>query len=158
MASPSHWLFKSESDVFSIDDLKASPKRTTYWEGVRNYQARNLLRDDIKKGDLVLYYHSRKQPVGVAGLAIVTKGGYPDPEQFDSKSKYYDEKATKDEPRWYCVDIKWQATFPDVIELTTLKAEAKLKDMMVCKRGARLSIQPVTPAEYKHVVAMSKRS
>ena len=158
MAKPSHWLFKSESDVFSIEDLKAAKGRTTYWERVRNYQARNLLRDDVKQGDRILYYHSRKQPIGVAGLAIVTKGGYPDPEQFDSKSKYHDPKSSKDDPRWFCVDIKWQETFPSVISLAQLKAEPKLKDMMVCQRGARLSIQPVTAAEYKYVVKMANRS
>ena len=124
-----YWLFKSEPDVFSIQDLAAAPKKTTYWEGVRNYQARNLLRDDIKKGDEVLYYHSRVQPIGVAGIAKV--------------------------PRWYCVDLTHVKTFDDVIPLSALKAEKALAKMMVTQRGARLSIQPVTAAEWKAVLKMA---
>ena len=149
-----YWLFKSEPDVFSIEDLAAAPKKTTYWEGVRNYQARNLLRDDIKKGDEVLYYHSRVQPIGVAGIAKVSKGGYPDPEQFDAKSKYYDAKSDPEDPRWFCVDLTHVKTFDEVIPLTALKAEKALSKMMVTQRGARLSIQPVTAAEWKAVLKL----
>ncbi len=149
-----YWLFKSEPDVFSIEDLRRAPKKTTYWEGVRNYQARNLLRDEIKRGDDVLYYHSRVQPIGVAGVARVSRSGYPDPEQFDATSRYHDPKADPASPRWYCVDITWERTFDDVLPLTVLKAEPALAGMMVTQRGARLSVQPVTPAEFETVLAL----
>jgi predicted RNA-binding protein with PUA-like domain len=151
-----YWLFKSEPDVFSIDDLASAPGRTTYWEGVRNYQARNLLRDDMQKGDGVLYYHSRVQPIGVAGVAIISKGGYPDPDQFDSTAKYFDAKSDLENPRWYCVDVKHVETFDGVVTLQALKEAPKLKDMMVVQRGARLSVQPVTKAEYDAVVKMGR--
>ena len=156
MARAKHyWLFKSEPDVFSIQDLAKAPKKTTYWEGVRNYQARNLLRDEIKKGDEVLYYHSNVQPIGVAGVARVSKGGYPDPEQFDKKSKYYDAKSDPEDPRWYCVDVTHVRTFDEVIPLATLKATKALAKMMVTQRGARLSVQPVTAAEFKAVLRLA---
>ncbi len=148
-----YWLFKSEPDVFGIDDLKRDG--TTFWDGVRNYQARNLLRDDIKRGDRVLYYHSRVQPIGVAGVARVSKGGYADPTQFDPKSKYHDAKATKSEPRWYGVDIAFVDTFDDVVPLTALKTNPKLAKMMVTQRGARLSVQPVTKSEFDAVLKMA---
>ncbi len=150
-----YWLFKSEPDVFSIDDLRKAPKQTTYWEGVRNYQARNLLRDEIQKGDEVLYYHSNAKPMGVAGIAKVTRAGYPDPEQFDKKSKYYDAKSSKDDPRWYVVDVTFVRKFDEVVELSALKGEKKLAKMMVVQRGARLSVQPVRKAEFDHVVKMA---
>ena len=150
-----YWLFKSEPDVFSIQDLAAAPDKTTYWEGVRNYQARNLLRDDIKKGDAVLYYHSRVQPIGVAGVAKVTRSGYPDPEQFDASSKYYDAKSDPDDARWYCVDLTHVRTFSDVISLETLKTAKPLSKMMVVQRGARLSVQPVTKSEFDAILKMA---
>ena len=150
-----HWLFKSEPSVFSIHDLAKAPKKTTYWEGVRNYQARNLLRDKVKRGDTVLYYHSNAKPMGVAGVAKVTKGGYPDPEQFDKRSKYYDAKSTQDNPRWYCVDVKHVLTFDEVVLLATLKATPSLDQMMVVQRGARLSVQPVTAREFKQVLKLA---
>jgi predicted RNA-binding protein with PUA-like domain len=156
--TPKHWLFKSEPDVFSIDDLKKAPKKTTHWEGVRNYQARNLLRDDIKEGDWVLYYHSRVQPIGVAGVARVSKSGYPDPEQFDAKAKYYDAKSDPENPRWYCVNVTWKQTFDAVVPLTDLKAAKALKDMAVVQRGARLSVQPVTKKEFEAVLKMAGAS
>ena len=157
MARAKHyWLFKSEPDVFSIQDLAAAPKKTTYWEGVRNYQARNLLRDDIQIGDEVLYYHSRVQPIGVAGVARVARSGYPDPEQFDASSKYYDAKSNPEDARWYCVDIKHVRTFAEVIPLEALKASKPLAKMMVVQRGARLSIQPVTKREFDAVLKMAE--
>ena len=150
-----YWLFKSEPDVYSIDDLARDGE--TLWDGVRNYQARNLLRDDVRKGDRVLYYHSRVQPIGVAGTAVVVRAGYPDPTQFDKRSKYHDPKASPDNPRWYVVDIEFESRFDEVVTLTDLKSEKALADMMVVQRGARLSVQPVTAAEWKRVLAMSKR-
>jgi len=150
-----YWLFKSEPDVFSIDDLRKAPKKTTYWDGVRNYQARNLLRDDIQVGDEVLYYHSRIEPIGVAGVAKVTRAGYPDPTQFDAKSKYFDAKNDPENPRWFCVDVTWVRTFDEVIPLSTLKTRKALADMMVVQRGARLSVQPVKRGEFQAVLRMS---
>ena len=150
-----YWLFKSEPDVFSIDDLKKAPKQTTYWEGVRNYQARNLLRDEIQKGDEVLYYHSNTDPVGVAGVARVVRSGYPDPEQFDKKSKYYDAKSDKENPRWYVVDVKYVRKFKEVVPLSTLKATRGLSKMMVTQHGARLSVQPVTKKEFEIVLRLA---
>jgi len=152
-----YWLFKSEPDVFSIQDLKAAPRKTTYWEGVRNYQARNLLRDEIKKGDKVLYYHSRVQPIGVAGVARISKSGYPDPDQFDATAKYHDPKSDPENPRWFCVDVTWEQTFDEVVPLADLKAAKALKDMMVVQRGARLSVQPVTKKEFDAVLKMAGR-
>jgi len=153
-----YWLFKSEPNVFSIEDLRQAPGKTTYWEGVRNYQARNLLRDEIKQGDRVLYYHSRVQPIGVAGVARVSRSGYADPEQFDATSKYHDAKSDPAAPRWYCVDVTWEATFDQVVTLADLKAEAALSRMMVTQRGARLSVQPVTRAEFDTILRMAKRA
>ena len=151
-----YWLFKSEPDVFSIEDLASAPDQTTYWEGVRNYQARNLLRDEIKKGDRILYYHSRVQPIGVAGLAVVSRSGYPDPDQFDPKAKYHDANSDPEDPRWYCVDVTFEEAFDAVIPLTTLKETKGLEKMMVTQRGARLSVQPVTKAEFDIVVRLGR--
>jgi predicted RNA-binding protein with PUA-like domain len=156
MARAKHyWLFKSEPDVFSIQDLAAAPKKTTHWDGVRNYQARNLLRDEMKKGDEVLYYHSRVQPIGVAGVARISRSGYPDPEQFNAKSKYFDAKSDPADPRWYCVDVTHVRTFQEVIPLAVLKEQKALAKMMVTQRGARLSVQPVTAAEFKAVLKLA---
>ena len=150
-----HWLFKSEPDVYSIEDLERDG--STLWDGVRNYQARNLMRDDIKKGDKVLFYHSRVPPMGVAGVAKVVRNGYADPTQFDARSKYRDEKSDPDDPRWICVDVAFERAFPRVVTLAEMKAEKALAKMMVTQRGARLSVQPVTPEEFGAVVAMSRR-
>ena len=158
MARKKHyWLFKSEPDVFSIDDLREAPDGTTLWDGVRNYQARNLLRDEIKKGDGVLYYHSRIKPMGVAGVAKVCRSGYADPTQFDPKAKYYDAKAKEEDPTWICVDVQFERKFDRIVELSELKANPKLSKMMVTQRGARLSVQPVTKAEFDEVLKMAKR-
>src|SRR5688572_20845933 len=107
-----YWLMKSEPEVFSIQHLARAPKKTTFWEGVRNYQARNLLRDQVQVGDGVLFYHSNADPPGVAGTATVARAGYPDPAQFDARSDYHDPQATPDAPRWYAVDIKLDEIFP----------------------------------------------
>ncbi len=152
-----YWLMKSEPDVFSIDDLAAAPDGTTLWDGIRNYQARNTLRDDVQKGDLVLYYHSRATPPHVAGVAKVVRGGYPDPTQFDPQAKYHDPGASPDAPRWYCVDIRFERKLARPVSLPELKAEPALAEMVVTQKGSRLSVQPVTEAEYKAVLAMSRR-
>lgn len=143
-----HWLFKSEPHVFSIDDLEKAPSKTTRWDGVRNYQARNLLRDEIKVGDQVFVYHSQCKVPGIVGLAKVVKASYPDPAQFDPENTYYDPKATADNPRWFCVDIQHEKTFAKVIALQDIKQDPSLHDMVLLRQG-RLSVQPVTPEQAK---------
>ena len=147
---------KSEPDAFSIQDLQKRPKKTEHWDGVRNYQARNFMRDDMKKGDLVLFYHSSCKDVGVAGIAKVVKESYPDHTQFAPKSKYFDAKASEDNPRWFMVDVKWVETFKEVIPLKLLKECKELKDMHLVKKGTRLSIQPVTEKEFKFISKLKK--
>jgi predicted RNA-binding protein with PUA-like domain len=135
------WLMKSEPDVYSIDDLKRDGR--TFWSGVRNFQARNFLRDEIRAGDLVLFYHSVVKDRGVAGTARVMRGGYADPTQFDRRSEYFDANATKDEPIWFVVDVEFVEKFDHVVTLDKIKATRELAGIMVAKRGARLSVQPV---------------
>jgi predicted RNA-binding protein with PUA-like domain len=148
------WLMKSEPSAFSIDDLARAGK--TGWEGVRNYAARNLLRDEVKPGDEVLFYHSSADPTGVAGVARVSRGAYPDPTQFDRKSEYHDPGSGKDAPRWLAVEVAFVRKFPRVVTLAELKANPALADMLVTKKGSRLSVQPVTAAEFAAVTAMAK--
>lgn len=140
---------KSEPDIFSIDHLKKD--KTTLWEGVRNYQARNFMMNDMKEGDEILFYHSSCEPPGIAGLAIVTKEKQPDPSQFNKKSKYFDSKATKQKPIWYCVEIGFVKKFSEVISLSTLKETTELAELLVLKRGQRLSIQPVTELHFEWI-------
>lgn len=147
MAAKRYWLMKSEPDVFGIDELQRDG--STSWEGVRNYQARNYMRDDVKAGDLVLFYHSNAEPPGVAGVARVSKPAYPDHTQFDRKSKYFDPKASTDEPRWFMVDIEFVERFSEVVPLDALKNEPKLDGLLVIKRGQRLSVQPVAKAHFE---------
>ncbi len=149
---PNYWLFKCEPDAYSIDDLKREGQ--TFWNGVRNYQARNFLRDSIKTGDLVLYYHSNADPSGVAGIAKIKKGGYGDHSALDPKSKYFDEKATKDNPIWFMVDVAYVKKFKKFIPLDELRRVPGLEKMMVLMKGSRLSIQPVTEKEFKIVEKM----
>ncbi|MEW6776836.1 MAG: EVE domain-containing protein [Bdellovibrionota bacterium] len=148
-----YWLMKSEPDVFSFEDLKKAHKQTTFWDGVRNYEARNFLRDKIKKGDGVLYYHSNAEPSGVAGLAVVVKEGYPDPTQFDPKDDHYDADSKKDEPRWYGVDVQYGEAFKKMVTLEDIRKTPALKNMMLLKRG-RLSVTPVTPEEWKIILKL----
>lgn len=150
-----YWLMKSEPEVFSIDDL--AKKKTSLWDGVRNYQARNYMTQDMKPGDQVLFYHSNAEPPGVAGIATVASEAQPDPAQFDKKSEYFDPKATKENPRWHCVTVGFVEKFPRVIALDELKSKAALKDMMVIKKGQRLSIQPVTQKEFQAVKEMATK-
>lgn len=147
-----YWLMKSEPDVFSIDDLKK--KKKSGWDGVRNYQARNFMRDDMKLGDLVLFYHSSCEVPGVSGLAKVSKTSHPDPSQFDSKSEYYDPKATHEAPRWFMVEVEFVERFDQVITLTTIKATKGLDNMPLVQKGSRLSINPVTASEFKIITAL----
>ena len=149
--SKKYWLFKSEPGDFSIDDLAASPDQTAHWDGVRNYQARNLLRDDVKIGDGVLFYHSNTKPTGVVGICEVVRAGYADHTARDQKGDHYDPKATEDNPIWFMVDVKLVRKLPGIINLSDLKSTRGLEKMMVTQRGARLSIQPVSAAEWKIV-------
>jgi len=147
-----YWLMKSEPDVFSIDHLKS--KKKSGWDGVRNYQARNYMRDDMKIGDMVLFYHSSCEVPGVAGLARVCKESHPDPSQFDSKSEYYDPKATKETPRWFMVEVEFVEKYDRVITLTEIKEKKELSQMPLVQKGSRLSINPVTEKEYKTILSM----
>ena len=153
MSERRYWLMKSEPDVYSLDALKADG--STYWDGVRNYQARNFMRDDMKLGDLVLYYHSNTKPPGIVGLARVSREGYPDPTQFDAESKYYDPKSTAEAPRWILVDVAYVGHFADKVSLDALKADAALDGMLVTRKGQRLSIQPVEPEHFFRVCELA---
>lgn len=152
--APSYWLMKSEPDVFSFDDLCSARGKRTCWDGVRNYQARNFLRDAMKKGDGVLFYHSSTKPAGVAGLAEVVKAGYPDPTQFDAHDAHHDPDSDPADPRWFMVDIRATKKLPTFVTLDALKANRKLARMAVIQRGQRLSVQPVTAAEWNEVKRM----
>lgn len=152
-----YWLFKTEPNTYSWDDLVGEPEQTTCWEGVRNYQARNLLRDQIKKGDLGLFYHSSTNPQCIMGTCRVVTEGYPDPFQFDPKSKYFDEKSDPDDPRWFLVDVKADKAFKRPVTLPELKEMPELEGMMLLRRGARLSVQPVSPEHFKHIVAVGRK-
>ena len=149
-----YWLVKSEPDVFSFDDLLSAPKKTTCWDSVRNTGARNFLRDGMKKGDLVFYYHSNAVPSGIVGIAEVVREGYPDPTAFDPSHDYYDAESNPDAPMWYVVDIRAVKKFPRQVTLPELKAEPALADMSLL-RVSRLSVVPVLKPEWDLVVEMS---
>lgn len=150
-----YWLMKSEPGTYSIDDLQKDGQ--TSWEGVRNYQARNLMRDELKVGDLVLFHHSSANPPGVAGIAKVAINAYPDHFAFDPDSKYFDPKSKPESPAWMMVDVEFVEKFDGVVALADLKAEPALADMMVIRRGMRLSVQPVTKAEFETVRRMGRK-
>ncbi len=152
-----YWLMKSEPSTFSIDDLAKSKNKTTYWDGVRNYQARNFMRDEMKKGDMVLFYHSNAKPTAVVGVCEVVKEGYPDFTAFDPEDKHYDPKSKKDKPTWYMVDIKLKEKFKNPVTLEEIKANPKLRNMKLVQRGNRLSVMPVTKQEFEEIVKMSKK-
>ena len=145
-----YWLMKSEPDVFSIDDL--SKNKTTLWEGVRNYQARNFMMKEMAIGDEVLFYHSNAEPPGIAGVAVVSKLALPDPLQFDKKSEYYDAKATKEKPIWFCVEVKFKKKFKNLLPLIDIKSDKNLKNMIVIQKGSRLSINPVDKKDFEYIL------
>ncbi|GGW89286.1 EVE domain-containing protein [Alteromonas halophila] len=153
-----NWLFKTEPDTFSIDDLRARSGQTEPWEGVRNYQARNFLRDEVQVGDKVFIYHSSCKQVGIAGIAEVVREGYPDPVQFDSNSPYYDPKASEASPRWYRVDVKFVEKFAEVLPLKTIKAMPDIVEVGLVKKGHRLSVMPVNDNEWQRLVQAAKRT
>ncbi len=153
-----YWLMKSEPSVFSIDDLAKEPKKTAYWDGVRNYQARNFMRDEMKKGDLVLFYHSNAEPPCVAGVCEVVKEGYPDFTAFDPESKYYDPKSSDDKPRWFMVDVKLKKKFKKPVTLAEIKENKKLQKMRLVQKGNRLSVMPVEKKEFDEIIKMSEKN
>ena len=151
-----HWLFKSEPDVFSIDDLRKRPDQTEPWDGVRNYQARNFMRDEMRLGDLGLFYHSNCAEVGVAGVVEIVRAAHPDSTAFDPSSPYYDPKSSPDNPRWWLVSVRWREAFARTVLLADIKAEPKLQDMRLVQKGNRLSVMPVAQAEFDRICAMGR--
>ena len=149
------WLIKSEPSDFSIDDLVKSKNQTTYWDGVRNYQARNFIRDEMKIGAKVLFYHSNTEPNAIVGDCEVVKEAYPDHTQFDPKHNHYDPKADKKNPTWFMVDIKLVKKFKRLVTLEEIKANPKLAKMRLVQRGNRLSVMPVTLDEFAEILKMS---
>lgn len=147
-ASTGYWLFKTEPDAFSIDDLAAKPNQTEHWDGIRNYQARNFLRDQVKLGDQVFIYHSSCKQVGIVGLAEVVKESYPDHTQFDPDSNYHDPKSDPANPRWCMVDVKLVEKFPHILPLKEIKGITAISEIGLVKKGHRLSIMPVTETEF----------
>ncbi len=146
------WLIKSEPSEFSIDDLEKSKNQTTYWDGVRNYQARNFIRDEMKIGDKVLFYHSNAEPNAIVGVCEIVREAYPDHTQFDSKHVHHDSKADKKNPPWFMVDIKFVKKFKTPVTLEEIKVNSKLAQMRLVQRGNRLSIMPVTKDEFEEIL------
>lgn len=149
---------KSEPEVFSIDDLAKSKNQTTFWDGVRNYQARNFMRDEMKIGDKVIFYHSNTEPPAAVGICEVVKEAYPDFTAFDPKSKYYDPKSKKENPTWFMVDIKLVKKFDRPVSLEEIKRNPKLKNMKLVQKGNRLSVMPITKEEFNEIVLMGNKN
>ena len=149
-----YWLMKSEPDVFGIDDLMSRKNQTEHWDGVRNYQARNFMRDQMKKGDQVFFYHSNCKQPGIVGIAEIVKEAYPDPSAFDPDAKYYDPKSDPDKPRWVMVDVKFVRKLRRTITLEELKPLPQLEHFPLVKRGNRLSILPVTAEQWEFILGL----
>ncbi len=151
-----HWLMKTEPDAFSVEDLAAAPRATAFWDGVRNFQARNMLRDEMKRGDQVFLYYSSCAEPGIAATMEVVKEGYPDPTAFDRKHPHYDADSKSDAPRWYMVDVRLKRRLSRVITLTELRAHAaqELKGMVLLRPGNRLSVTPVEAAHWKFILSL----
>jgi predicted RNA-binding protein with PUA-like domain len=149
-----YWLMKSEPDVFSFKDLKSRPKKTEPWNGVRNYQARNFMRDEMKVGDLILFYHSSCEIPGVAGIAKVSSAPYPDSTQFDKKSEYFDPKATPENPRWILIDVSFEKDLRSFVSLEEIRNFPELSKMRLLQKGNRLSILPVSEEEFKFILKL----
>jgi predicted RNA-binding protein with PUA-like domain len=150
-----YWLVKSEPETFSIDDLARAPRQTTSWDGVRNYQARNYMRE-MAIGDHVLFYHSNADPPAVVGSAEVVRTAYPDDTQFDKRSHHYDAASTPEDPRWDMVDLKYREKFPISLPLDRLRQELKLMEMQLLRKGSRLSVQPVSEAEWRAIMKLAQ--
>lgn len=151
------WLMKTEPESYSIHDLAAEPQQTTYWDGVRNYQARNYMRDEMKCGDLVLVYHSNAKPPAVAGVAEICRESYPDHTSWDENDKHYDPKSSAQNPRWFMVDIKLKEIFEQPLGLDELREVKALKEMVLLQRGSRLSVQPVRKREFDTILKLAKK-
>jgi predicted RNA-binding protein with PUA-like domain len=150
-----YWLIKSEPDAFSIDDLKSAPGRKDHWDGIRNYQARNFMRDDMEKGDLVLFYHSNCKEPGVVGIAEIVSGAYPDHTAFDANEKYFDPKSDPENPRWLMVDIRFVRKTRRLISLSELKTHMeRLENFALVRRGNRLSIMPVSREHWDFILSL----
>lgn len=150
-----HWLLKSEPDAFSYNDLAAAPDRRTVWDGVRNYQARNILRDDICQGDLIFFYHSSCKEPAIVGICRTTRTGIADPSQFDPTSPYYDAKSTADNPRWVTVEVEAVSALHPSIKLKDMRNDSALQDMALLNRS-RLSVQPVSDTEWEHIMTLTR--
>ena len=153
-----YWLFKSEPETFSIDDLARASGRRTHWDGVRNYQVRNMLRDQMRRGDRGLFYHSSCEVPGVYGTVEVVREGYPDPSAFDPRHRYHHAASDPEAPRWYAVDVELTRRFaqPVTLEMLRQHADDELKDLLILRRGNRLSITPVTAGEYRCIVSLAR--
>jgi len=151
-----HWLMKTEPSTFGIDDLERAPRRTTSWEGVRNFQARNMLRDDFRRGDLAFLYHSSCPEPGIAGIVEVVRAGYPDASAWDRSSGHYDAKSPENKPLWYTVDVRLKQRFDAVLPLDTLRehADRELAGMLLLRRGNRLSVTPVEAAHWRFILSL----
>jgi len=149
---PHYWLLKSEPDAFSLDDLLACPKRTDHWDGIRNYQARNYMRDGMRVGDLAFFYHSNCAVPGIVGVVKIVGEAYPDHTAFDPDSKYHDPKSDPEAPRWLMVDVRYQRRFKRVVSLTEMKADPALDGMPLLAKGSRLSVQPVDAVHWNHIL------
>jgi predicted RNA-binding protein with PUA-like domain len=151
-----YWLLKSEPDTFSIDHLASRPKQTTAWDGVRNYQARNMLRDSVKKGDSAFFYHSSCDVPGIAGIVGIVKSGYPDVTAFDRKHHHYDAESDANDPRWYVVDVKLARKFSRIITLDELRkhADSELSELLILRRGNRLSVTPVAKKDWDFILTL----
>ena len=154
--APRHWLVKSEPDVFGFDDLWSAPDRTTYWDGIRNFQARNFMRDHMRVGDQVLFYHSNAEPMGIAGVAEVVREAYPDHTAFDPGDPHFDAKSDPAAPTWMMVDVRAVERFPHVVTLAELRDAPGLEDMFVLQRGNRLSVTPVGAEEFEIVLRLGR--
>lgn len=152
---PRYWLFKSEPDCFSYTDLENAPEQTTGWDGIRNYQARNFLRDDVRYGDGVIYYHSNAEPPGMAGVAVVVEQAHPDPTQFDPKADHFDAKSSPDSPTWVQVSVRAVADAPKQVALAEMRAEKRLDGLELLRKGSRLSVHPVSVEHWNVLIEMA---
>ena len=152
--APGHWLLKSEPEAFSLDDLKAAPKRTDHWDGIRNYQARNFMRDEMNKGDLAFFYHSNCPEPGIVGIVRIVREAYPDHTAFDPDSPYFDPKSDPSSPRWVMVDVRYQRRLKRTVTLAEMKAAPELEGFDLLRKGNRLSILPVAARYWEAVLAL----
>ena len=150
-----YWLLKSEPDVFSLEDLKNCPNQTEPWDGIRNYQARNLMRDEMQVGDQAFFYHSRQAEPAIVGTVRVVREAYPDHTSWDPSSKYFDEKSSAENPRWLMVDVQFESEFSLPVTLKELRSVPELKEMFLLRKGMRLSVQPVTEAEFQLILSIA---